>query len=159
MILLSVGKQLGFDRLVMAMDAIAPQLGHDVIAQTGAGTFSPRNMQAQAHFSAEEFEQLVAAADLIVAHAGIGSVLSARRHGRPIVLMPRRAELREHRNDHQLATAHQLRGRSQIFIADRESDLPGQIAAALASTQTTRPETPAALAQLQAAIARFIAGD
>lgn len=38
MILATVGMQLGFDRLIKAMDALAPGLGQPVIAQVGKGT-------------------------------------------------------------------------------------------------------------------------
>lgn len=159
MILLTVGMQLGFDRLVASMDAITPSLGQPVIAQTGIGTYPPQHMQAQHAFSPEEFEALAAQADLIVAHAGIGSVLTARRHNIPIVLVPRRVDLGEHRNDHQLATAAQLRGREMIFVADTEDDLPYAIRLALAATQSSGHTKPASLNQLQAAISCFIAGD
>lgn len=159
MILLTVGTQLGFDRLVAAMDAIAPDLDQPLIAQTGPGRYTPLNMQAEPFFRPSDFEELVARSMLIIAHAGIGSVLSARRHNTPIVLMPRRAKLGEHRNDHQLATAAHLRDREMIFVADDESDLPGAIERALAAGQSAHQSQPAGLAQLQSAISAFILGD
>src|SRR6185503_3524674 len=67
---------------------------------------------------------------LVVAHAGMGSVITAGEHGKPIVLLPRRAGLGEHTNDHQVDTARWLRGRPGLFVADAEADLPAAIAAA-----------------------------
>lgn len=159
MILLTVGTQLGFDRLVSAMDAITPTLSQSVIAQIGAGSYVPRHMQAQASFSPKDFEELAAKADLIVAHAGIGSVLTARRHNKPIVLLPRRADRHEHRNDHQLATAAQLHGRELIFVVENEGELSRAIEKALAADRQRLQSEPVALAQLKSAISTFIQGN
>ena len=46
--------------------------------------------------------------DTVVAHAGMGTIISAIELGRRVIVMPRRAELNEHRNDHQLATVERL---------------------------------------------------
>ena len=77
MILVTVGMQLGFDRLIAAMDRIAPDLGLPVIAQTGKGTYRPQHMDARPRIAPAEFEALVSEARLIVSHAGIGTVLTA----------------------------------------------------------------------------------
>lgn len=123
MILVTVGMQLGFDRLIKAMDEIAPTLDEPVIAQIGPGAYEPHQMEAHRNIAASEFETLARQARLIVAHAGIGSVLTAQRAGTPIVLFPRNASFGEHRNDHQVATAKQLRRRSGIYVAEDPAQL------------------------------------
>ena len=55
--------------------------------------------------SPKECTDRMVAADAIIAHAGMGTILTALEMGKPLLVMPRRAELGEHRNDHQLATA------------------------------------------------------
>ncbi|MEO6566652.1 MAG: glycosyltransferase, partial [Casimicrobiaceae bacterium] len=62
-------------------------------------------------------DDLMRQAELIIAHAGMGSIVSALRYQRPIVILPRRADLREHRNDHQLATAKWLATRPGVHVA------------------------------------------
>lgn len=155
MILVTVGMQLGFDRLIAAMDAIASDLDEEVVAQTGKGSYRPRNMIAREAIAPREFEDLAAQSRLIVSHAGIGSVLTAQRLSRPILLMPRRAELREHRNDHQLATARKLDGRSGILVAMDESELGEKIAEGLAVKDIASSPSPN-VSQLHRSIARFI---
>ena len=155
MILLTVGMQLGFDRLVGAMDALAPGLAMPVIAQTGKGAYAPRHMEARARIAAAEFEELAGRAALIVAHAGIGTVLTAQRLHKPIVLFPRRAALGEHRNDHQVATARELQGRSGIVVAFDEAELAPAIAAALAMPDWAAAPVPER-ERLMAAVDRFI---
>ena len=157
MILVTVGMQLGFDRLIKAMDDLAPALEIDVIAQTGKGDFQPRNMQARERIGPAEFEKLVEQSDLIVSHAGIGTVLTAQRFSTPIVLFPRRFEHGEHRNDHQVATAKNLDGRSGLLIAMDEAELPGAIAEGLAMKDAEAALSPTAK-KLHEAIGRFIEG-
>lgn len=158
MILVTVGMQLGFDRLIRAMDAIQPSIGIEFIAQTGHGRYLPRNMAARKSIPPQEFEELAARAALIVSHAGIGTILTAQRLHKPIALLPRRASLGEHRNDHQLATAKQLRDRRGIFVAKNESDLPGAISRGLATGAVEHGKSPT-LALLKQAIRGFIEGD
>ncbi|MEL7199656.1 MAG: glycosyltransferase [Pseudomonadota bacterium] len=127
-ILVTVGMQLGFDRLVKAMDRIAPTLDQNVIVQSGHGQYRAQNMAQHGSLEPSEFEDLMMKADLIVSHAGIGTILAAARASKPIVLFPRRAALGEHRNDHQLATCKQLQGRVGIIAAFEEADLSPAIA-------------------------------
>lgn len=123
MILITVGTQLPFDRLIRKMDEIAPTLGKPVFAQVGNGVYEPKNMEWVHNIDPSRFDDLFSKAEKIVSHAGIGTVLTAQRFGKPIVLIPRRATLGEHRNDHQLATVDQLQGRSGIYIAHTENEL------------------------------------
>jgi UDP-N-acetylglucosamine transferase subunit ALG13 len=154
-ILVTVGMQLGFDRLIAAMDALAPSLGMPVIAQTGKGTFQPQNMDARAKIAPAEFEALVQQSRLIVSHAGIGTVLTAARFARPIILVPRRADRGEHRNDHQLATVANLAGRPGILVAMDETALAETIAEGLAMKDWSAAQSPTAR-QLHGALAAFI---
>jgi UDP-N-acetylglucosamine transferase subunit ALG13 len=154
-IIVTVGMQLGFDRLIAAMDTLAPELGIPVIAQTGKGAYQPRNMEARVKIAPSEFEALVGEARLIVSHAGIGTVLTAARCQKPILLMPRRADFGEHRNDHQLATVGKLAGRPGILVAADESELAPRIAEGLALTDWSAVQSATAR-QLHAALAAFI---
>jgi len=135
MILITVGMQLGFDRLIMAMDEIAPGLGRTVVAQVGKGLYQPKNMEVRAKLDPLRFQALAAEADLLVGHAGIGTILTAARASKPLVLFPRLANFREHRNDHQLATVRNLEGRKGIFVAYEKADLHLKIEEALAEPQ------------------------
>jgi len=122
-IIVTVGTQLPFDRLIKMMDDIAPDLGKPVMAQTGVGTYKCRNIQAAANYSPIEFDTYVKQCDVLVAHAGMGTVLKAYKYRKPIIIVPRKAALGEHRNDHQLATVSQLRSRIGIYAAETEADL------------------------------------
>jgi UDP-N-acetylglucosamine transferase subunit ALG13 len=75
----------------------------------------------------EEFRKRVEAASVIVAHAGMGSIITALELGKPILVMPRRGHLRETRNDHQVATAERFQAQGRIQVAFDEADLVAQL--------------------------------
>jgi UDP-N-acetylglucosamine transferase subunit ALG13 len=123
MIIVTVGTQLPFDRLVKAMDDLAPSLVEPVFAQVGSNSYSPTNIRYRSSLPATEFDSLLKDCELIVGHAGIGTVLMAQKLQKPIVVMPRLARHGEHRNDHQLATVSQIKDRPGVFVAENETEL------------------------------------
>ena len=117
MILLTVGTQLPFDRLVKAVDEIAPSLNEEIFGQIGKEGYRPKNLEYCEEMAPREFERRLGLARVILSHAGIGTMLTARRIGKPIILFPRQAKFGEHRNDHQIATSKQMEGRPGIYVA------------------------------------------
>ena len=127
MIFLTVGTQLPFDRLTQAIDAWSVDRNRkDVfgqIAKPGTNGYHPTNFQWQYFVDPEEYSRLFAEAEFIVAHAGMGSLITALTGAKPIVVMPRLASLGEHRNDHQAVTADQFSKRSGVFVAANEAEI------------------------------------
>lgn len=126
MILLTVGTQLPFDRLVEAVDRIAPELAEPVIAQVGKSKYICQNIEAHENFGPVEFQDYLKGCSRIISHAGIGTILNAQKNSKPIILVPRLAKFGEHRNDHQLATCRSLAGRSGIYVFDEPALLTAQ---------------------------------
>lgn len=124
MILVTVGTQIPFDRLIEWVDQIAPRLhGEEIVAQSCAGTYTPRHFTTRHFIQPDQFEQLMDRARIIVAHAGTGTILSAMRRRKPIIVVPRLASLGEHRNDHQLATAKSLATAYHVAVATSAAQL------------------------------------
>lgn len=117
MIFATVGTQLPFDRLLIALDAWAalnPTI--PVFAQIGASKGEFRHIETTAHLSQSDFRTRFQAAAQIVSHAGMGTILSAAELGKPVLLMPRRSAFGEHRNDHQLDTARKMERLSNVTV-------------------------------------------
>jgi UDP-N-acetylglucosamine transferase subunit ALG13 len=119
----TVGTQLPFPRLLAALDRIAAAHGLGIIAQTCEPEGYYPHLTAVAHIDPATFESHASAADRLVSHAGIGTILTARRATKPLILFPRRASMGEHRNDHQLATVQSIANRSGIYVAFDEAEL------------------------------------
>jgi UDP-N-acetylglucosamine transferase subunit ALG13 len=116
-IFVTIGSLFPFDRMVRLVDEIAPTMpGETFFAQIGEGGYQPVNIPFAAMLTRGEFMQKVRSADLIVAHAGMGSVITAMESNKPIILLPRVLEWGEHTTDHQIATARWLSGRPGIHV-------------------------------------------
>lgn len=124
MIFVTVGYQMPFDRMVESIDRWAGRHPDAAIfAQIGPTEFRPSNLPFTDFMDPADFVQRVESASVLVAHAGMGSILTALQYGKPIVIFPRRGDLQETRNDHQVATARKLAGRPGIEVAMDETEL------------------------------------
>ncbi|CAN5304368.1 hypothetical protein BH11PSE10_BH11PSE10_06150 [soil metagenome] len=136
MIFVTVGTQLPFDRLVKAVDAWAEHNpGVEIFGQIGPGGYKPRHFPSTEFLSPTEVARNIARAELVVGHAGMGTVVSSLTNRVPIILLPRRQALREHRSDHQMTTVKWLREELQLNVL-LEID---ELAAILDSRSSLRP--------------------
>jgi len=117
-----------FDRMVRAVDQWAQQRGRDdVFAQIGPTDWRPKHIRWTHSLPPHEFLETCRQASALVAHAGTGSILTAWQLGKPILVMPRRADLRETRNDHQIATARRFAELGGVAVAEDESQMPEKL--------------------------------
>ena len=158
MILVTVGLQGPFDRLIRAVDEWSALRDHsEIFAQIGKGKYVPKSMRYTDFVDPSDFKELVQKARLIVAHAGIGSIISALELGKPIVVMPRRAQFREQRNDHQVATAKYFEAQGQVIAVYEEHSLADRLDHALTLESSPRISNQAS-PQLIATIRSFLDG-
>jgi UDP-N-acetylglucosamine transferase subunit ALG13 len=124
MILVTVGTDLPFDRMVRVIDDWAHKNSReDVFAQIGEGGWEPNHIRFAHFISPTEFSKYFVSASVIISHAGMGTILSALCHGKPILVMPKKASLGEHRNEHQTATARRMMEIGGVNVAFDEEDL------------------------------------
>lgn len=124
MILLTIGTTEPFNRLVAAMDNIAAGLQHvPIVAQISNSSYPVKNMKTIGFISPTEYNKLFDEASLIVSHAGMGTIISAILKQKPIIVMPRRASLKEANSDHQFATANKLAALNYLKVANNQEEL------------------------------------
>jgi UDP-N-acetylglucosamine transferase subunit ALG13 len=134
-----------FDRLIRVMDEwTAAQGRSDVFAQIGNGTYEPKHMKWTRKLDQLDFAKTVQDSELIVAHAGMGSVIMADQYSKPIVLLPRIQAQGEHTTDHQIATAAWLRDKPGIHVANTDADLAPSIELAFSNARDTSGKWAAA---------------
>ena len=74
----------------------------EIIVQAGSTKFESKDMKIMDYIPVKEFEELVDKADLIICHAGVGTILTALKKGKKIIAAARLKKYGEHVNDHQL---------------------------------------------------------
>jgi len=159
MILVTVGTDAPFDRLITAVDRWAGESGRtDVVAQVGRSKLQPRFLRCYEFLEPPQFKEFFSSAEFVIAHAGMGTILSALRYERPLLVMPRRATLGEQRNDHQLATARRLLEKGKISVAFDEHELVARLGA-IETLRAREAIGPYAEPRLIAGIRAFIQDD
>lgn len=158
MILVTVGTQMPFDRLVRTIDEWAGSNRQvEAFAQIGQSSYRPKRLPWVHDLKPTDFQNRIESASVVVAHAGMGTILKAWELGKPILVMPRRADLGEHRNDHQVATARRFHAQGRIAVAFDEAELRRQLDA-LAQLRPTERITTQASTSLLNALANFVCG-
>lgn len=113
----------GFRRAVERLVTLMPQIcapDATVLWQTGATDMHGLPIESHTSVPAKDLADAVSEADLVVAHAGIGSALLALEHGRCPVLLPRRRSFGEHTDDHQTFIARELSDRHLAIAAEAD---------------------------------------
>jgi UDP-N-acetylglucosamine transferase subunit ALG13 len=162
MIFATVGTQLPFDRLLVALNTWAAQNPDvEIHAQTGDTTASLDDMNTHKFLNNDVFMDLFGRAEIVVAHAGMGTILAASEMGKTVVIMPRLAAEGEHRNDHQVATCERMSVLSNVIVADDETQVPGALDWAIAGEGRASGDgvDPYASPELLKAVSEFVKGE
>ncbi|NOY06479.1 MAG: multidrug MFS transporter, partial [Chlorobi bacterium] len=112
MIFVSVGThEVPFTRLLDAVTRLAVNSEEEFIVQHGYAP--PPDMEGllQPFFPFKEMVSYIRKSRVYICHAGSGSTMLALHEGRIPVVVPRRPDLGEHVDDHQLRFAYDLADR------------------------------------------------
>lgn len=123
MVFVTIGTQAPFDRFIKIIDKIAADIDEEIIVQTPPTSFVAQHIKIVDFISPDRFNDYIDNARIVVAHAGMGSIISSLSKGKPIIVFPRLASLGEHRNEHQMATARQLEKMHYVYAAYEETTL------------------------------------
>ena len=129
MIFVSVGtNETRFDRMVEAVSTLPD--GEQLLVQYGSSTITEGAGEWRDFLSFEEMEQAMRAADVVICHAGAGSILLAQRCGHRPIVMARLGELGEAVDDHQLIMARRLDASGVVTLVADAAELREAVAAA-----------------------------
>lgn len=133
-------KPYSFRALVERLLTLLPPEA-EVLWQTGATDAGGLPIEPTPSLPAHEVDAAMREADLVVAHAGIGSSLAAIDSGRRPVLVPRREHRGEHVDDHQQQIAAELDARD-LAVARELDDLTFEDLQRAAASSVTLSEQP-----------------
>ena len=119
-----VGSLFPFDRLIKLIDSWAGNNKEvTVTGQIGRSSYRPKNMKYYERLSSKDFNSCFSESDLIISHAGMGVILKSLVESKPVVILPRRLDLKEHTTDHQIATAKAIKRMHYLNVAMTDEEL------------------------------------
>lgn len=125
MIFVTTGTQLSFDRLVESVESWALENKYDgeILAQTGLSDLELQFCEKKEFLNSSEYSQIIENTTLLIGHAGTGTIITAHDFGLPLIIMPRKYEFGEHRNDHQMATVAKFKDTPGVYVAENKKQM------------------------------------
>ena len=114
-----------FNRLI---DGLAALPGDELVVQHGHSPAPPGVLEAMEFLPFAEMLDRIRAADVVVTHAGVGSILLSLRNGRTPLVVPRRRVHGEHVDDHQVELTSALADAGKVIPVWNVADLPRLVA-------------------------------
>jgi len=130
MIFVILGTQkFQLNRLLKKLDQYVAQgiIQEEIIAQIGYSDYLPKRYQYVEFLDKSEFDQMIQKADIVIAHSGVGSIISALNAKKPVLVFPRLAKYKEHIDDHQLDIANAFSKKNYCLCCNEEDDLAEKI--------------------------------
>ena len=94
-----------FLRLLNALESLVDILPQPVLVQCGYTPYQSNIYKTIDFINMDTFAHYVNAAQILILHAGAGSVLHALKANKYPIVVPRKSQFNEHVNDHQVAFA------------------------------------------------------
>ena len=128
MVFITLGSQkFPFDRLLQRVDELVGQgaIADEVFAQTGYSTYEPQGYASKPFLDRDEFAMRMAAAHVVITHAGTGAIMGALKAGCKVIAVPRLARYGEHVDDHQVQLIGEFEGMGIIEACYDVAELGG----------------------------------
>lgn len=125
MIFVTVGThEQPFDRLVQKIDQLVAEgvIREPVMIQTGYSTYEPKHCSFQKLLPYPEMGRYIQEARIIITHGGPASFISALQVGKIPIVVPRKSELNEHVNDHQVDFSRAVAQRQNNILVAEDMD-------------------------------------
>jgi exopolysaccharide biosynthesis glucuronosyltransferase PssE len=119
--------QIPFARLIRALERLP---GEELSVQHGPVPPPPSAAETHAFMQFPQVIERMEEADVVVCHAGAGSILCALRAGHTPIVVPRLKRYRETVDDHQLELARALAGEGRVIAVEQLEWLPDAVASA-----------------------------
>ncbi len=137
MIFVTVGTlHFEFRRLIEKMDEIASKIDEEVVMQIGYTEYEPVNTEWFKFSDIDNIKEYYEKADLIVAHAGAGTLLDSLSFKKSVVAVPRRKKYGEHIDDQQLELTEVLEKSGKVLAVYDIETLDSTIVRALKNENT-----------------------
>ncbi len=121
-----------FTRLLGSVLDMASKLPQPVVVQHGNSPFAGTGCISLPFVDMAGFSSYIAGAELLILHAGAGSVIHAVKAGKIPVVMPRRAQYGEIVDDHQVEFVRALSAINKVVVAEEPDQLWAAVERALA---------------------------
>lgn len=99
----------------------------EIIVQAGSTKYKSNDMKIFDYIPISQFEDYIEKADLIICHAGVGTILTALKKNKKIIAAARLKQYGEHVNDHQLQILENFKNKGYILALENFDEMDNLI--------------------------------
>ena len=121
MIFVTLGThELQFNRLLSYVEKTF--IDEEVIIQSGNTEFQSGKYKVRPFLEAKDFNECIEKCNLVICHGGVGTILSALRKDKKVIVVPRLYIYNEHNDDHQLEISNKLDKQGYIITCQNYTE-------------------------------------
>jgi UDP-N-acetylglucosamine transferase subunit ALG13 len=126
MIFVVLGTQkFQLNRLLKQIDEYVAEglINEKVVAQIGNSDYVPKSYTYYRFLDKNQFEAYIESASIIITHSGVGSIITALKTKKKIIVYPRLKKYNEHVDNHQLDIAKAFAKKGYVLCCNEDEDL------------------------------------
>lgn len=119
-------RDLSFSRIFKVIDELCEEGildGTTISAQMGAESYQPNHFKGFEMLEDDAFRQLIRESDVIISHAGTGTVTTCLKLGKKVIVFPRMAKYKEHYDNHQIELSDVFTQKGYVLSAHNKDQL------------------------------------
>lgn len=126
LVTMGTAKEYNFRRLLAIIDSLCDKNVIDsknLIVQSNDKGYVSKNYKILQTMPNDEFKEMMSAADIVISHAGTGTVMAALKLNKKLILFPRLKQYGEIIDDHQLQICQLVAKKNYAMVAKNEEEL------------------------------------
>ena len=126
MIFVTLGTQkFQMNRLVKAVDELAGngRVDESILIQSGVSSYKPRHCEFKDFMDSSKYVENISNCSVLITHAGVGTIVTALKLGKPVIVVPRLAKFNEHVDDHQMQIAKAFSDKGCVLSCENVDEL------------------------------------
>ena len=128
MVFVTLGTQKqSFKRLLDMVENSKELQNDEIIAQIGNTKYESKKIKCFDFVDSEKLDEYIKNAEIIITHAGVGSIFSGLHNDKKVIAVPRLKKYKEHINDHQLEICEEMTKEGYILSCLENEDLDEKI--------------------------------
>lgn len=122
-IFVTVGSTYPLDRLIKELDKLGTNKKYEIFAQIGKSKYFPKNIKFEELLTYDQMQEKIKWADIIISHAGAGSIIDLIASGKKFILFPRLKKYDEAVDDHQIEICKAFEKKYRIKWTQNEKNI------------------------------------
>lgn len=126
LVTMGTAKEYNFRRLLTIIDSLCDKNvidSNNLIVQSNDKGYIPKHYKILQTMPNDKFKDIMSAADVVITHAGTGTVIAALKLNKKLILFPRLKQYGEMIDDHQLQICKLVAEKNYAMVAKNEEEL------------------------------------